>query len=444
MPLAHETAPRTLGLDFGTTNTVLAWAHPHAPADPVVFSFLSMRHFALRSALCFWNEGDEDQPRVASEAGPWAIQRFIELAGDCRFVQSLKSFAASRLFEQTYIYGSAWRFEDLYGRFFRELRRHAHPQLERLPREVVVGRPVEYAGSSRPDPALAMERYERALAPYGFERIRQVYEPVAAAFFFAQGLEESATVLVADFGGGTTDFSIIHFALAPGGMRAEALGHAGVGIAGDRFDYRIIDNVVLPALGKGTTYRSMGKALEMPRSCFAGFAQWHELSVMKTSRDFRDFKDVARFSDAPELVGRFVRLVESDQGYTLYKAVSDTKEALSREESAPFHFRGPGFDIEATVTRGEFERWIAPELELIEQALERALAVAKIGERDVDRVFLTGGSSFVPAVRRIFERRFGAQRVEAGNEFVSIANGLATIGLREEIDQWTVTPEAQP
>jgi hypothetical chaperone protein len=428
-----------LGLDFGTTNTVLSWAHPHAPADPVVFNFLSMRLFAFRSALCFWNEGDDDHPRVVSEAGPWAIQRFIELAGECRFIQSLKSFAASQLFEQTHIYGAAWRFEDLYGRFFRELRGHAHPQLDHLPREVVVGRPVEYAGSSRPDAALAMARYERALGPFGFERIRHVYEPVAAAFFFAQTLEESATVLVADFGGGTTDFSIIHFALGDGGLRAEALGHAGVGVAGDRFDYRIIDNVVLPALGRGTTYRSMGKVLEMPRSCFAGFAQWHELSVMKTSRDFRDFKDVARFSEAPELVGRFVRLVESDQGYTLYKSVSDTKEALSRDESAEFLFKGPGFEIREVVTRGEFERWIAPELESIEAALDEVLANASITLRDVDRVFLTGGTSFVPAVRAIFERRFGADRVEAGNEFVSIANGLATIGLREDVDSWIVT-----
>jgi hypothetical chaperone protein len=81
---------------------------------------------------------------------------------------------------------------------------------------------------------------------------------------------------------------------------------------------------------------------------------------------------------------------------------------------------------------------IAPELEAIEGALDQVLANASIGTGDVDRVFLTGGSSFVPEVRRLFERRFGAARVEAGNEFVSIANGLATIGLREDIDQWVV------
>jgi hypothetical chaperone protein len=431
-------APRALGLDFGTTNTVFAWAQPHAPADAVVFRFLGSLLFAFRSALCFWDEGDEDAPVVRSEAGPWAIERFIELAGDCRFIQSLKSFAASRLFEGTWVYGREHRFEDLFAEFFRRAVGHAHPQLDRLPRELVVGRPVAYAGS-RPDAALAMRRYEAALARFGFERIRQVYEPVAAAFFYAQSLEESATVLVADFGGGTTDFSIIAFERTARGLAANALGHAGVGVAGDRFDYRILDEVVAPRLGKGSAYRSMGRTLELPRSCFASFASWHELSLLKASPAFRDFKELAAFSEAPEEVGRFIRMVEANQGYPLYKSVSETKEALSESESAPFVFRGPGFEIRETVTRAQFERWIAPELEAIEAALDEALANASMGAGDVDRVFLTGGSSFVPAVRRIFERRFGVERMDAGNEFVSIANGLATIGLREDVDKWSVT-----
>ena len=431
-------APRALGLDFGTTNTVFAWAQPHAQADAVVFRFLGSLLFAFRSALCFWDEGEEDLPDVHSEAGPWAIERFIELAGDCRFVQSLKSFAASRLFESTYVYGREYLFEDLFAEFFRRAVEHAHPQLDHLPRELLVGRPVAYVGN-RPDAALAMERYRKALSRFGFERIRQVYEPVAAAFFYAQTLEESATVLVADFGGGTTDFSIIAFEKSGRGLAASALGHAGVGVAGDRFDYRIIDEVVAPRLGKGTSYRSMGRSLELPRSCFSSFANWHELSMMKSSRDFRDFKELAIFSESPEVVGRFIRLIESNQGYTLYRSVSETKEALSLEESAPFVFRGPGFEINETVTRAQFERWIAPELEAIEAALEEALANASLDARDIDRVFLTGGSSFVPAVRGIFARRFGADRIDAGNEFVSIANGLATIGLREDVEKWSVT-----
>jgi hypothetical chaperone protein len=162
---------------------------------------------------------------------------------------------------------------------------------------------------------------------------------------------------------------------------------------------------------------------------------------MKTSRDFRDLKELAAFSDAPELLARFVRLVETDQGYLLYRSVTDAKEALSRAESAPFTFRGPGFAIETTLNRADFEKWIAEELEAIEATLENVLAKASITANEVDRVFLTGGSSFVPAVRRIFEKRFGADRVDAGSEFVSIANGLATIGLREDLDAWVVAPE---
>jgi hypothetical chaperone protein len=108
-----------------------------------------------------------------------AIQSFLEHASDCRFIQSLKSFAASRLFETTGIYGRAYKFEDLFSAFFKRLRSHASPQLDELPGEVLVGRPVAYAGS-RPDPALAMQRYRAALEPFGFEHIRQVYEPVAA------------------------------------------------------------------------------------------------------------------------------------------------------------------------------------------------------------------------------------------------------------------------
>ena len=432
---------RSLGLDFGTTNTVLSWAHPHRPAEPVVFHFLTSLLFSFRSALCFRDDGDEHQPHVVTEAGPWAIQQFIESSHESRFIQSLKSFAASRLFETTGIFGRAYKFEDLFAIFFASLRGHASPQLDHLPGDLLVGRPVEYAGS-RPDPALAMQRYDAALGRFGFERVRQVYEPVAAAFFYAQSLEDSATVLVADFGGGTTDFSVVHFDVGARGLRAEALGHSGVGIAGDRFDYRLIEQVVLPQLGKGSTYRSVGKRLELPRSCFASFAHWHELSVMKGSVDFRELKELLAYSDEPELLRRFIRLVESDQGYTLYKAVSEAKEALSREESTKFSFRGPGFEIESVVTRAQFEGWIAGELEAIEAALDQVLVNASIADGDVDRVFLTGGSSFVPAVRRIFLKRFGAERVEAGNEFVSIANGLATIGLREDIDSWVVTPEA--
>ena len=152
-----------------------------------------------------------------------------------------------------------------------------------FPKRVVIGRPVSFAGAS-PDEALARERYEAALRAVGFEEIHHVYEPVAAAYFFAQRLNTDATILVADFGGGTSDFSVVNFSVGASGLDYKPLAHAGVGVAGDAFDYRIIDRVVARAFGKGSEFMSWGKILPVPNSYFTRFSRWNELSLMRTSR----------------------------------------------------------------------------------------------------------------------------------------------------------------
>jgi hypothetical chaperone protein len=141
------------------------------------------------------------------EAGPYAIRQFIDHPGECRFIQSFKTFGASPHFQGTYVYGKRYKFEDLLEALFARIRDYESAQLNELPRRLVVSRPVEFAGA-QPDPALAEQRYGAALRRFGFSEILYVYERVAAAFFFARNLTRSATVLVADFGGGTTDYSI--------------------------------------------------------------------------------------------------------------------------------------------------------------------------------------------------------------------------------------------
>jgi hypothetical chaperone protein len=245
-------------------------------------------------------------------------------------------------------------------------------------------------------------------------------------------------VLVADFGGGTTDFSLMQFEVERDRISSRALNHSGVGIAGDNFDYRIIDEVVSPDLGKGSEYESMGKVLQVPNSYYASFARWNLLSVMKTSKEFRGLKRLINVSKRPHLLERFVALVESDCGYPLYKAVSGVKERLSRQERADFVFEGGGFAIAKTIDRKDFEKWISGDLLRIVGALDGVLKGASVSEPEIDKVFLTGGSSFVPAVRRIFESRFGPDKIESGDELLSIANGLALIGERDDVDEWIV------
>lgn len=107
------------------------------------------------------------------------------------------------------------------------------------------------------------------------------YEPLGTAYWYARAIKRQETVLVADFGGGTSDFSVMRFDLGGARMQVEALSHAGVGVAGDTFDFRIVDNLVSPQFGKGASYRSFGKLLPLPAHYYAAFAQWHRLSLLK-------------------------------------------------------------------------------------------------------------------------------------------------------------------
>jgi hypothetical chaperone protein len=427
----------SIGLDFGTTNTVATMVNGAGPnngqVEAIHFTHDGEAFDAFRSVLCF-SENDGAGQRTNVDAGPWAIDKFVELAGDCRFIQSFKTFAASPLFTDTLIYNRRLKFEDLLSAFLKRVRTHAGIE---FPKRVVIGRPVSFAGAA-PDAELARTRYEAALRAVGFEEIHHVYEPVAAAYFFAQRLNADATILVADFGGGTSDFSVVRFRVGKSGLDYKPLAHTGVGVAGDAFDYRIIDRVVARAFGKGSEFKSWDKILPVPNSYYTKFSRWNELSVMRHSRDYRELQDLVRESLDPDRIRAFLAFLDADAGYAMYRAVSAAKMQLSHADEGTLSLHVAGVDIERRIKRAEFETWIAPELAEISACVDRALAEAGLNETQVDRVFLTGGSSFVPAVRQQFESRFGASKIETGDQLVSIAYGLSLIGREQDIGRWAV------
>ncbi len=426
-------ATAALGLDFGTTNTVVALADGAGGSDLVAFDGPAGSDAVFRSALCFWEE-ESAWNGIACEAGPHAVAEFLESPLDSRFVQSFKTVAASATFERALIFGKPYRFEDFGRLFLQRLVRHAGGRLDPRPQRVVVGRPVQFAGA-RPDPELARRRYDLMLAEFGVE-LCYVFEPLGAAFSYAARLTEPATVLVADFGGGTTDFSVVRVGAPGAARRCQPLGAAGVGIAGDRFDRRIVERLVLPMLGKGGRYRSMGKVLDIPGGWFADFADWSRLALMRNRRTLDELRRLQRDALDPAAIGRMIALIEHEQGFPLYDAVGRLKRALSAEPAAAFHFEGGGVEIAAEVERADFEAWIAPDLARIEAALDAALASAAVEAAGIDRVFLTGGSSLIPAIRALFDRRFGAGRIATGGELTSIAHGLALIGQEPDLAPW--------
>ena len=430
-------ARNAVGLDFGTSNTVVALAGADAGVEALTFDHDGETLESFVTALCFWDDRHGGSATTRVDAGPWAIDRFLDASAPLRFIQSFKTFAASATFQDTRIFRERYRFEDLLAAFLRSLARHGGERLDLAGTDVVVGRPVTFAGG-RPDEALAMQRYAAALERLGVNVAAYVYEPVGAAFFYARTLERDATVLVADFGGGTSDFSLLRFERRAGRLEATPLGHAGIGIAGDAFDMRIVDRVVSPRLGKGSLFRSFDKELAIPNHYYANLARWHQLVMMKTNGDLKGLQDLVKVAVEPAKLQRFIDLIEFDLGFELYRAVSQAKLALSGAEEAPFLFKGEGFEIRARLTRAAFERWIAADVARIAATIDAALSRAQLTEDAVDRVFLTGGTSFVPAIRALFVDRFGEERLASSDQFRSIAYGLALIGQEEDRERWAV------
>lgn len=414
---------RRIGLDIGTTNSAVA-VYDDESGDAVKLA--RFEHAAGMSDTCrtllYFQTGQK------AVGGPRAIDQYLAGEGQGRLIQSMKSYLADRSFQATNIFGRTVSLTDLMATFLRELRAHAEASVGPLGNRAVVGRPVVFASAKdEEDETLATDRMRAALASAGWDDVVFEYEPVGAAYYYETQLDHDELVLIADFGGGTSDFSLIRVGPSHRGRGVERiLGNDGVGIAGDALDARVLHHLVAPMLGLGTTYHSMfGKELPVPVWIYQRLLRWHHLSFLKTKKNMEMLESIASQATEDEPIRRLLHVLENDLGYHLYRAVERTKVALSSAEQALFTFSDEPLVIEAPVTRKAFEGWIEEDMTTMGDCVDRLLARVGVDRKDVNQVFMTGGSSFVPAVRRIFETRFGATKLRAGGEMISVASGLA-------------------
>jgi hypothetical chaperone protein len=420
-----------VGFDFGTTNSSVALLNEESGVQLASFSSLGAQVEFFRSVLYLEQFRTGDGPRrTHAFTGPVAIERYLQAEEKGRLVQSLKSHLSSRSLTGTEVFGRRYKLEDLIARMLGDLRKHAAKQFEKPIRYAMVGRPVRFVGSETvEDDDFAVSRLREAFAAAGFERVDFEMEPVAAACTYEATLDHDELILIGDFGGGTSDFSLLR--VGPevrrrGRTPQDLLGTSGIGLAGDTFDARIVRKLVSPALGSNSEARSLNKLMPaVPAWIYANLERWHYLSFLRTNNVREILKSARIRALEPEKLQALITLIEEDLGFQLHQAVQQVKFELSRSLSAEFRFRDGSMDLRIPVTRREFESWIENDLQAIEDSIDKLLNASGIHPRAVDRVFLTGGSSFVPAVRRIFETRFGKERIRSGNEFTSVAHGLA-------------------
>jgi hypothetical chaperone protein len=426
---ASRSRKSTIGIDFGTTNSSIARAGSADEVQLARFPYLGGMTDAYRSLLYLQQVKEGSAKTLKSWTGPEGIEQYLSADVKGRLIQSLKSFLSSRSLQSTEVFGRRYTLEDLIARILRDLREKAEDQFGVKINSAVVGRPVHFVGAeNQEDDDYAEGRLRSAFAAAGYESVEFEMEPVAAAHYYESMLDHDELILIGDFGGGTSDFSLLHVGPSvrrKGRVAGNIVGNAGVGIAGDAFDAKIIKHLVSPALGAGSQLRSLGKNLTVPNWVYIRLERWHHLSLLRAKDVLDMLKGVHAQALEPEKIAALIHFIKEDLGFHLHRAVQKVKVDLSNEPAAKFHFSDGFVDLAAVVERSAFEEWISEELGQIARCVDTLLSSSGVLPKDVDMVFLTGGSSFVPAVRRIFETRFGEKRIRGGNEFTSVARGLA-------------------
>lgn len=421
--------PVSVGVDFGTSNTVIAIVDEQRRTKVLPVISRANGASALPSILCFRPNDLNPRERPTSSAGDDAIAAYLDRTGPARLVQSMKSFLGSRSFVDTNLFGHVYTLETLIGILLQHLYDATEARTLLANSPLTIGRPIEFAGSS-PDDALAQSRLTAAFTQAGFEPHQVGLEPEAAAYAFATKAQGKHLVLVADLGGGTSDFSVVEVDATGAQPKISSLAQTGVGIAGDRFDYDIVYNVVCPALGMHSQFRPDTKLLPIPLWIYANFASWHQLSMMNNRQTLRLVDDILRSAVDSNAFEGLVHVIKNEEGFSLFQAVSRVKQALTSATSARLKFKAGPVEIDRIVTREDFETWIAEDLSRIEATADAALAAAGVQRSEITRVFLTGGTALVPAVRTVFARKFGTAALVGGEEFSSVAQGLALLGAR--------------
>ena len=270
----------------------------------------------------------------------------------------------------------------------------------------------------------------------GFEEIKFQFEPVAAALAFEKNLNisEEKNILIGDFGGGTSDFTIVKFdgsSLKRGVNRKEdVLALGGVSVGGDTFDSQIMWGKLLKYFGGNIKYKSMaGKTLGMPIHIMKNLCEWHIISQLKDRKTREFIKKIKTTADDKTAVKNLENLIEDNYGFMLFQSIEKAKIELSEHQESQIIFEEQKLHIEEALSRNEFESIITEEVEKIKECLNSVLAQSTLKEEDIDLVFLTGGSSYIPCIRSMFTEKFGSDKIKQTNAFTSVAYGLGISSL---------------
>jgi hypothetical chaperone protein len=410
----------TCGLDFGTSNTTLGTIVDLAP----VLTPLEAEQTTVPSAIFY-------QPNGAVLIGRKAIAAYVE-GEPGRLMRSLKSVLGTALIDETTKVGrERASYRDVIAYYLGVVKRRAEQVIGHELRHVVHGRPVHFVDNAPEADRRAEQTLRDIACEVGFAEVTFQFEPIAAALDYERQIGGEEIALIADIGGGTSDFSIVR--LSPELHRktdrtSDILANDGVRIGGTDFDRQLSLGLIMPLLGYGSAMKRAG--LNAPSSYFHDLATWSSINGMYDQKVMTQVRQVRYEAEQPELFDRLIRVIDEQRGHTLAMEVEDAKIALSdkRQANVSLGWLEPG--LGAAITRPDLVDHTRELAARIAGRIKKCLEQARLSAGDIDALFLTGGSVQLAHVRSAITEAVPAARIIEGDTFGAVGKGLTIEAVR--------------
>ncbi|MBU6489154.1 MAG: Hsp70 family protein [Burkholderiales bacterium] len=402
-------------IDFGTSNSAVALPR----GETLVLAPVEGAHTTLPTAVFF---NTDEHTRAYGRA---ALAEYID-GFDGRLMRSLKSILGSPLAETATDLGdgSAIKYTEIVAIFVGFLKRQAELCAGVPIERAVLGRPVFFVDDDPRADALAQRQLAGAAQAAGLSEIHFQYEPIAAAFDYESRLSAEALVLVADIGGGTSDFSLVR--VGPDRMRRierkdDVLAHHGVHVAGTDFDRRVEMETILPELG----YRSLDpEGREVPNRIYFDLATWHLINTVYSGKRIGELALMRHLYRDVRHHERLMRVVERRLGHALAARAEEAKIGVAAGGETSIDLDDVESDLRVAFDEAQLIAAGEDETRRIAEAARETVRAAGVAPGDVDALYFTGGSTGLHFLTQALCAVFPAARPVFGDRLASVAAGL--------------------
>jgi len=410
------------GIDFGTTNSALSIFDEEKQEIITTIT--------VPSLLYFHQEANANALNYV--VGEQAISAYLSDGMKGRFIKSIKQILSRTSFTETRIHNKRYNASDLVALILKDLKAKADEITGMDCQKAVIGRPVFFDDDSTLKDTLAQTRLNKAAQIAGFTEVRFQFEPIGAAFAYEKTITKKEKVLVADLGGGTTDFTYLVLDPEKVGSKDrknDMMASGGIYIGGDSLDSAFMWDRGTPYFGKNTLYEATpGKILTVPISLFANICSWDQMNFFNGLRIQKDLENYYHYSKRDLKFKNLLTLIDNNLGYSVFQSIEKTKIELSKAQFSSFSYSNMDIEINEEISLPQYNDIIQKNISKIANYLDEFMLKNQINAEEIDSLFLTGGTSLVSAVQNLFKGRFPHIKVNSGDNFTSVAKGLAYSG----------------